>query len=121
MIIPVLSERHELGSSTIFRVFTIDSSRRKGYICLVYNQPIAKPQPSENLLTNRALASLSLSGVTQAAFGGGGGKIKTSMATDTRLKALSEALSFDRPPFCSGTISPPPEGFYLYYGGRNPK
>ena len=43
------------------------------------------------------------------------------MATDTQLKALSQALSFDRPPFCSGTISPPREGFHLYYGGSDPK
>jgi len=44
-----------------------------------------------------------------------------TMATKTQLKALSKALSFDRPPFCSGTISPSPEGFYLYYGKRDPK
>jgi len=38
------------------------------------------------------------------------------MATDTQLKALSEALSFNRPPFCSGIISPSSEGFHLYVG-----
>ena len=43
------------------------------------------------------------------------------MATENQLNALSQALSFDRPPFCSGTISPSPEGFHLYYGNRSPK
>ena len=43
------------------------------------------------------------------------------MATENQLNALSQALFFDRPPFCSGTISPSPEGFHLYYGNRNPK
>ena len=43
------------------------------------------------------------------------------MATENQLKALTQALSFDRPPFCSETISPSPEGFHLYYGNRDPK
>jgi len=49
------------------------------------------------------------------------GDVKNTMATDIQLKALSDAISFDRPPFCSGTISPSPEDFYLYYGKEDPK
>lgn len=41
------------------------------------------------------------------------------MATPTQLESLRKALSFDRPPLCSGSISPPPEGLYLYYGKKN--
>ena len=43
------------------------------------------------------------------------------MATDPQLESLKDALSYDRPPLCSGTISPPLEGFYLYYGKENPR
>ena len=43
------------------------------------------------------------------------------MATSTQLEALRNALSFDRPPLCSGVVQPTPEGFYLYYGKKNPK
>ena len=41
------------------------------------------------------------------------------MATPTQLESLRKALSFDRPPLCSGAISPPPEGLYFYYGKEN--
>jgi len=43
------------------------------------------------------------------------------MATDIQLESLKKALSYDRPPLCSGTVSPPPEGFYLYYGKDDPR
>jgi hypothetical protein len=43
------------------------------------------------------------------------------MATPTQLETLRKALSFDRPPLCSGAISPPPEGLYLYHGKNNAK
>jgi len=42
-------------------------------------------------------------------------------ATKHQLESLQKALSYDHAPLCSGAISPPPEGFYLYYGKRNPK
>lgn len=44
-----------------------------------------------------------------------------SMATPAQLESIKKALSFDRPPLCSGAISPPPEGLYLYYGKKNAK
>ena len=44
-----------------------------------------------------------------------------SMATIAQLESLKQALSFDRPPLCSGVISPSPEGLYLYYGKKNSK
>ena len=43
------------------------------------------------------------------------------MATTSQLESLKQALSFDRPPLCSGTISPSSEGLYLYHGMENPK
>ena len=48
-----------------------------------------------------------------------GSVIAHPMATPTQLESLQKALSFDRPPLCSGAISPPPEGFNLYYGKKN--
>lgn len=41
--------------------------------------------------------------------------------TKNQLESLQQALSYDHAPLCSGAISPPPEGFYLYYGRQNPK
>ncbi|KAF9648980.1 hypothetical protein BDM02DRAFT_3269016 [Thelephora ganbajun] len=43
------------------------------------------------------------------------------MATPAQLESLKQALSYDRPPLCSGAISPSPEGLYLYYGKKNPR
>ena len=43
------------------------------------------------------------------------------MATGTQIESLKKALSYDRPPLCSGAISPPPEGFHLYYGNEDPR
>ncbi|KAF9648975.1 hypothetical protein BDM02DRAFT_3167372 [Thelephora ganbajun] len=43
------------------------------------------------------------------------------MATLAQLESLKKALSYDRPPLCSGAISPSPEGLYLYYGKKNPR
>lgn len=43
------------------------------------------------------------------------------MATNAQLETLEKALSYDRPPFCSGTVLPSPEGFHLYYGKQDPK
>lgn len=40
-------------------------------------------------------------------------------ATATQIASLKKAFSYDRPPLCSGTVSPPPEGLYLYYGNEN--
>ena len=49
------------------------------------------------------------------------GSQPTPMATKSQLESLKRALSFDRPPLCSGAVSPSPEGFYLYYDKKNPK
>ena len=38
------------------------------------------------------------------------------LATASQIESLKKALSYDRPPLCSGTVFPPPEGLYLYYG-----
>ena len=50
-----------------------------------------------------------------------GGYSTHLMATSTQLQSLRQAISFDHPPLCSGAISPPSEGLYLYYGKRNPR
>ena len=41
------------------------------------------------------------------------------MKTPTQLGSLRNAISFDRPPLCSGAISPPPEGLYLWHGKKS--
>ena len=41
------------------------------------------------------------------------------MITPTQLGSLRNAISFDRPPLCSGVISPPPEGLYLWHGKKS--
>ena len=38
------------------------------------------------------------------------------MATEAQIESLKKSLSYDLLPYCSGTVSLPPEGFYLYYG-----
>ena len=43
------------------------------------------------------------------------------MATPIQLNSLKKVLTFDHPPLCSGTISPPPEGFHLWYDKKKPK
>jgi len=43
------------------------------------------------------------------------------MATKAQIESLKESLSYDRLPYCSGTVSPPPEGFYLSYGKKEPR
>ena len=43
------------------------------------------------------------------------------MITPTQLGSLRNAISFDRPPLCSGVISPPPEGLYLWHGKKIPR
>ena len=43
------------------------------------------------------------------------------MATNAQVESLKRALSYDCPLFCSGTVFPPPEGFYLYYGKEDPR
>jgi len=42
-------------------------------------------------------------------------------ATLAQLESLKKALSFDRPPLCSGAISPSPGGLHLYYGKKDPR
>ena len=40
------------------------------------------------------------------------------MVTPIQMDSLKKALSFDRPPLCSGAISPPPGGLHLWYGKK---
>ena len=41
--------------------------------------------------------------------------------TKNQLESLQQVLTYDHVPLCSGAISPPPEGFHLYYGRQNSK
>lgn len=38
------------------------------------------------------------------------------LASPSQIESLKSAFFYDLPPLCSGTVSPPPEGLYLYYG-----